>query len=166
MQNRRLIWIVAALVVTLIVVVVVTAALVPSETNPAFAAAVAFSEAVGRGDDATAIDYLTDDMRTYVEANCPDGSPSACVDAFTPPEWGEMLSVVYRRAAPDGGAWDVNLIATYEHDKGFSGVCIYQRMEPDDAGNWRVAGWAGFVHCGDPASRDMAGNPDAPNRAP
>ena len=166
MRNRRLIWIAGALIVTLVVVVLVTAALVPSETNPAFAAAVAFSDAVGKGDDATALGYLTDDMRAYVEANCPDGSPSACVDAFTPPEWGDMLSVVYRRAAPDGDAWDVNLIATYEHDKGFSGVCIYQRMEQDSAGDWRVAGWAGFVHCGDPASRDMAGNPDAPNRAP
>jgi hypothetical protein len=29
-----------------------------------------------------------------------------------------------------------------------------------------VTRWAGFVSCGDPASRNMAANPEAPNSAP
>jgi hypothetical protein len=166
MGSKRILWIGVGIAVALVAVVVVTLALVPSETNPAFAAAEAFAQAAGRGDDAAARALLSDDMQAYVEANCPEGSVSACVDSFTPPEWGAMKSAVYRRAAPDGGAWDVDLISYYEADRGASGVCIYQRMEQNAAGEWRVAGWAGFVHCGDPASRNMASNPDAPNRAP
>lgn len=161
-----MLWIGAGIIAALLIVVVVTLAFVPSQTNPAFAAAEQFARAAGQGDDAAALALLSDEMQAYVAANCPDGSVAACVDAFTPPEWGAMKSAVYRRATPDGAAWDVDIISHYEADRGASGVCIYQRMEQNAAGEWRVAGWAGFIHCGDPASRSMAGNPDAPNRAP
>jgi hypothetical protein len=166
MGSKRTLWIGAGIVVALLVVVVVTLVLVPSETNPAFAAAEAFARAAGQGDDAAALALLSDEMQAYVAANCPDGSVSACVDAYTPPEWGAMKSAVYRRGAPDGAAWNVDIISYYEAGVGASGVCIYHRMEQNAAGEWRVAGWAGFVHCGDPNSRGMASNPDAPNRAP
>jgi hypothetical protein len=101
-----------------------------------------------------------------VSTHCPDGSVSACISGYTPAEWGAFQSVVFRRAGPDGEHWNVQLIATYQYAEGFSGVCIFVRMEalPHDA--WQVAGWAGYVSCGDPTSRDMAINPDTPNRAP
>jgi ABC-type phosphate transport system substrate-binding protein len=166
MGSRRTLWIGAGIVAALLVVVAVTLALTPAQTNPAFAAAETFVRAAGQGDDATALALLSDQMQTYVAANCPNESVSACVDSFTPPEWGAMRSAVYRRATPDGAAWDVDIISHYEADTGASGVCIYGRVEQNAAGEWRVAGWAGFVHCGDPASRNMAANPDAPNRAP
>ncbi len=165
-MSQRWIWIGLAVIVLAVgVVVVVTLALVPQETNPAFAAAVEFAEAAGKGDDATAFARLSPALQDYVEANCADGV-SACIQSYIPPEWGQFLSVVFRRAAPDGAAWNVDLIATYEKDKGFSGVCIYQRMEQDSAGEWRVTRWAGYVSCGDPLSRNMAANPDAPHTAP
>jgi hypothetical protein len=63
-------------------------------------------------------------------------------------------------------AYDVDLIATYAEGRGFSGVCIYQRMEQDAEGAWRVAGYAGFISCGDAESRNMATNSGTPNRAP
>jgi hypothetical protein len=92
---------------------------------------------------------------------------SACVRDYTPPDWGELVDVSFRRAAPDGpNAWDVDLIATYAAGTGASGVCIYNRVEQNEAGDWRVVAWAGWLHCGDSASRNMATNPDAPNRAP
>jgi hypothetical protein len=153
-------------IIALALVIVLTAALTPENTNPAFATAVTFVNAAVNGDDAAAMPLLTTDMQVWVGANCPDASVSACVQAYTPPEWGGLLKAVFRRATPDGDAWDVDIIATYAEGTGFSGVCIYTRVEPDAAGNYLVAGWAGFVHCGDPASRTMASNPDAPNRAP
>lgn len=159
-------WIALAVVLALALIVVVTAALTPEELNPAFASAVAFSKAAASGDDAAALPILSDELQAYVTNNCPDGSVSACVSDYIPAEWGNFLNVVYRRAAPDGAAWNVDLIATYEHGEGGSGVCIYNRVEQDGAGEWRVTKWAGFVSCGDPASRSMATNPDAPNRAP
>lgn len=165
-NSNRLLWILLAIGLAVGIVVVVTAALIPQETNPAFAAAVAFMNAAGKGDDETATPYLSDELQAYVAANCPNGSVSACVDAYTPPEWGDLISAVYRRATPDGDAWNVDLISTYERDRGASGVCIFHRMETDDSGNWRVTEWAGFLWCGDPASRNMATNPDTPNRAP
>lgn len=145
--------------------VVVTIVLVPTETD-AYAAALAFAEAAGKGDDEAAFARLSEDMQAYVNQNCPDASVSGCIQAYIPAEWGDFLSAVFRRAAPDGNAFDVQLIATYADNEGFSGVCIYHRMEQDSAGAWKVAGWAGYVSCGDSASRDMAANPDAPNRAP
>jgi hypothetical protein len=166
MQSKRKLWIGLAILASIAMVVVVTLALIPQETHPAFTAAVALVEAVREQDDTAAYALLSDAMQAYVTANCPVGSVSACITAYTPPEWGEMLSAVFRRAAPDGVNWDVDIIATYAEDKGFSGVCIYQRMEQDAAGDWKVFAWAGYVACGDGASRNMADNPDAPNRAP
>lgn len=166
MNSKRILWIVLAVVLAVGIVVVVTATFVPQETSPAAAAAVTFMNAAGKGDDATAFLLLSDELQAYVTANCPDGSVSACIDSYTPPEWGNLQSAVYRRSTPDGAAWDVDLISTYERDRGASGVCIYHRVEQDDMGAWRVVEWAGFLACGDAASRNMATNPDTPNRAP
>ena len=173
-MNRRTL-LIGALVTAavLITIILLTAALTPQQTNPAYAAAVAFAEAAGQGDDTTAGRYLGDDLRAYVAANCPDGRVSACVEGYIPDTWGGFQSVVFRRAAPDVSrieagaptAYDVDLIATYAEDKGFSGVCIYVRMEQTVAG-WQVIRYAGFVSCGDAASRNMATNADAPNHAP
>lgn len=155
------------LTIAVIVIVLLTAALTPESTNPAFAAAVEFTHAAGTGGDDMAFDLLAPAVQEYVRQNCPDGRVSGCVSAYTPPEWGDFRSVVFRRAVPDGdAAWDVELIATYEEDKGFSGVCIYNRVEQDAAADWRVTAWAGWIHCGDSASRNMADNPAAPNRVP
>jgi hypothetical protein len=145
--------------------VAVTILFAPQESDH-YAVALQFMEAAGKGDDDTAFALLSDDMQAYVRENCPDGSVSACIEAYIPDDWGRLLSTVFRRAAPDGENWDVQLIATYAENEGFSGVCIYHRMERDETGAWKVFGWAGFISCGDSASRDMANNPDAPNRAP
>ncbi len=166
MRSRRTGWIVLAIVVSIMVVVVVTLALTPQETNPAYAAATGFMNAAFQGDDSAALVYLSEPMQQYVKNNCPNGSVSACIKGYTPPEYGEAETAVFRRAVPDGEAWDVELIVAYPADKGASGVCIYERMEPNAAGDWQVAGWAGFLWCGDARSRNMATNPDTPNRAP
>jgi hypothetical protein len=166
MSRRQIIWIALAIILSVAVVVVVTLQFTPQEANPAFAAATTFMNAAFQGDDHTAFALLSQLMQQYVNDHCPNSSVSACVKSFTPPEYGEADSAIYRRAAPDGGAWDVELIAVYPHDKGASGVCIYERMEQSPAGDWQVAGWAGFLWCGDGRSRDMATNPDTPNRAP
>lgn len=147
--------------------IALTLALTPQATSPAFDAAITFWNAAGAGDDATARALLDAAMQTWAATNCPDGSVSACVRAYTPPEWGRLLKAVFRRAAPDGPrAWNVDLIATYEFERGFSGVCAYFRVEQGADAQWRIAGWAGYLWCGDPASRSMATNPDTPNRAP
>lgn len=161
-----MVWIALAIVVSVAIVIVVTLALTPQETNPAYAAATSFMNAAFHGDDSAALALLSESMRQYVKDNCPNGSVSACVKGFTPPEYGEAETAVFRRAVPDAGAWNVELIAAYPHDKGASGVCIYERLEQDAAGDWQIAGWAGFLWCGDARSRDMAANPDTPNRAP
>lgn len=166
MSGKRLVLIGVGGLLVLVVVVVLTAALTPANTEPAFAAAITFTNAAATGDDDTAFALLDDTMQAYVLENCPDGSVSACVQSYTPPEWGGIISAVFRRAIPDAGSWDVDLIATYEEETGFTGVCIYNRVEQDAAGDWRVAGWAGFIHCADAASRNMATNPDTPFRAP
>ncbi len=163
--SNKVLWIVG-IISSLLVVIVVTLLLVPAETNPAFDTAVTFVNAAGKGDDATALPLLDETLQAYVEANCPDSSVSACIMGYIPPEWGGLISAVYRRSAPDGDAWNVDMIATYENDRGVSGVCSHIRVEPTAAGEWQVAGWAGFIWCGDPVSRNMASNPDAPNRAP
>lgn len=166
MRNRSL-WIAGIIVVSVILVIVITLALTPNNTHPAFAAATAFMNAAGSGDDATAETYLSPELVAYVAANCPDASVSACVASYTPSEWGSLIKAVFRRAIPDGtAAWDVDLIATYEFGTGFSGVCAYYRVEQDAAGVWKIVQWAGFIHCGEDASRNMATNPDTPNRAP
>jgi hypothetical protein len=165
MKSRRVIFIGAAILIVIALTVVATAAFVPQNTNPAFAIAVDFVQAAGDGNDAMAMPLLDVVLQDYVQNNCPDSSVSACVKSYTPPEWGDFRSAVFRRAAPDGDAWNVDLIATYEAGKGASGVCIYSRVEQTSDG-WRVTEWAGFTHCGDTASRNMAANPNTPNRAP
>ncbi len=166
MRNRSL-WIAGIIVASVILVIVITLALTPSNTHPAFAAATAFMNAAGSGDDATAESYLSPELVAYVAANCPNGSVSACIASYTPSEWGNLIKAVFRRAIPDGNsAWDVDLIATYEFGTGFSGVCSYYRVEQESPDVWKVVAWAGFIHCGEDASRNMATNPDTPNRAP
>lgn len=154
------------LAAALVVIVIATAALIPQQTHPAFDAAVSFANAAARGDEATAAALVSDELRAYAAENCPDESVSACVLRIIPAEWGGFVSAVFRRAAPDGEAWDVDLIATYERAAGGSGVCIYTRVEPAGDGSWQITRWAGWAWCGDPATRSMATNPDAPNRAP
>lgn len=166
MLHSRIFWIMVIVFVGVMAVVALTLALTPGAIHPAFAAATTFMNAAGKGDDTTASMLLSDDMRAYVGANCPDGSVSACITGYIPPEWGDLQSAVFRRAAPDGENWNVELIATYEKDTGASGVCSFYRMEQDAAGEWRVYGWAGFLWCGDGRSRNMATNPDTPNRVP
>ena len=165
MTSKRLLWIALAVVVGVIVLIFASSLLTPP-TTPAFDAAVRFANAAGTGDDATAFAVLSPTMQHYVTANCPDGSVSACIQAYTPPEWGNLQSAVFRRAVPDGQNWDVQLIATYQFAEGFSGVCIYLRMEITPDNQWQVTEWAGYLSCGDAASRDMATNPDTPNRVP
>jgi hypothetical protein len=167
MQSRRYLWIgLVVILLTVGLVVIVTAALIPQEMHPAYAAAVTFAEAVGAGNDETAFNLLSPAMRQYVTANCPGAAVSGCMAQYTPSEWGSFKGVVFRRGAASGETMNVELIATYENGKGGSGVCIYQRMAADESGQWRVFGWAGYVPCSDPNSRNMATNPDAPNRVP
>ena len=166
MKSRKLLWIGLAVTVCVAAIIVITLTFTPQETNPAFAVATTFVNAAGKGDDATAFPLLSDEMQQYVKAHCPNGSISACIQSYTPPEWGGLQSAVFRRAAPDRDGWDVDLIATYEQDKGASGACMFNRMQKDASGQWRVYGWAGFLWCGDPRSRNMATNPDTPNRVP
>ncbi|MBL8161316.1 MAG: hypothetical protein JNJ61_04965 [Anaerolineae bacterium] len=165
--SRRMVWIGVGTLAAGVVLIILTLALTPQATNPAFAAATTFWNAAGAGDDATALALLDETMQAWVADNCPQGSVSACVRAYTPAEWGNLLEAVFRRAAPDGPrAWNVDVIATYEFERGFSGVCGYFRVEQGADEQWRIAGWAGYLWCGDPASRNMATNPDSPNRAP
>ena len=166
MQRRQILFVVAV-ILAVIVVVVATLALIPQKT-PAFDAGVDFMTAVQSGDDNAAFALLNDQMQAYVTANCPDRSVSACIQDYTPSDWGRLLSVVFRRSRPDGAAWDIQLIATYEKGEGSSGVCIYERMEQNPDGAWQVAGWSGFISCDAPDARlaALADHPDAPNRAP
>ncbi len=166
-MNRRLLLILGAIfIVTVLALVLVTSQLTPDVSMPPFAAAVAFVDAAARGDDAAAEAYLSADLRRFVAENCPSGSVSACVDAYIPDEWGAFRGITFRRAAPNGDRWHVDLIGYWERDQGFSGVCVYADMAPESDGQWRVQRWAGFAWCGDPNTRSMATNPDAPNRAP
>lgn len=142
--------------------------------DPAYAVAVDFANAAGQGADAQALALLAAPLREHVLERCPDASVSACIAAYTPSEWGGMLATVFRRAMPDGpDAFNIVLIATYERDQGFSGVCIYTRTERsappagDAYGGWRVAAWSGFISCDLPeAGLSALMQPDAPNRAP
>jgi hypothetical protein len=156
-----------AIVIVIGVILLLTLIFPPENTNPAFATAVTFVQAAAASDDATALDLLSDELQIYVTENCPDASITACVREYTPPDWGDLANVSFRRATPDGPtAWDVDLIATYAAGTGASGVCIYNRVEQTPAGDWQVVEWAGWLHCGDNASRNMATNADTPNRAP
>ena len=160
-------WLIAlAFLIIVGVIVIATSFFTPDQTNPAYAAAISFVEAAASGDDAQAMTFLSDDLSAYVREHCAGGSVSACIDAYIPVEWGSFKSVVFRRATPDGTDWHVDLIGNWEEDRGFSGVCIYTHLMQDAEDNWRVDRWAGFAWCGDPQTRDMAHNPDAPNPAP
>ncbi len=167
---RRWLWIGIILGVIAIVALLALTLLVQPESTPAFETAVDFMNAAGDGNDALASSKLSSDMQDFVSANCPDGSVSACVDAYTPPEWGGLIQAVFRRSLPtDDGGWDVLVISTYEEAQGFSGVCSYFRVEQaDTVDQWEITRWAGFMSCDEPNAsltslRDL---PDAPNRAP
>lgn len=166
MRFRTILLLGAGGVIALSIIVAVAIALTPGQTNPAFATAVTFVEAAGKGDDATALAQLDNTLRTYVADHCPNGSVSACVQSYTPPDWGQMIGATFRRAAPDGANWDVEVISNYAAGTGASGVCIYTRVQPNGAGGWQVSRWAGWLHCSDPGARNMATNPATPNRAP
>jgi len=166
MQFRTILIIgIVVLIAAIAVIALISTQLTPQATSPAFTAAVDFVNAASTGDDAAARALLNPTMQAYVADNCPDGSPSACIQSYIPPEWGDLVTAVFRRAAPDGTNWNVEVIAHYTEGVGASGVCSLIRVEPDGEA-WRVASWAGFIHCGTPESRDMAANPNTPNRAP
>lgn len=168
MNSRIPLFIAGGTAILMVVVLAFAFVLTPENQNPAFNVAVRFINAAGTGDDATAYPLLSDEMQAYVDENCPEGSVSACVLAYTPDTWGQLLhdeAAVFRRSIPDGDAWDVQIVATYEEEQGFAGVCIYHRMEEVAEDDWRVAGWSGFVSCDD-ADSGIQGlrQPDAPNR--
>lgn len=142
--------------------------LTPEEAHPAYAVAVAFVSAAARGEEDTAHPLLSAALQDYVRANCPQGRVSGCIQSYTPADWGGLLAAEFRRAIPDGdAAFDILLVATYAEYTGFSGVCIYQRVEETAAGRWQVAGWSGFIHCGEPnAGLQQLRTSDAPNRVP
>lgn len=164
MLKNKWLWLVV--LVAVVVLVALTAVFVPS-SHPAFDVAINFVKAAGAGAEAEARRYLHADLIAYAQAHCRDGRVTHCVDDYTPPEWGEMLSAVFRRAEPDGpSAWDVAIIATYAENQGFSGVCIYNRVE-QRGDTWQIVRWAGFISCDEPnAGLSALSNPDAPNRVP
>lgn len=146
--------------------ILIAVAATPPQTNPAFSVAADFANAAGHGNDASAIPLMSAELAKAVADKCKDGKPSGCVMSYAPPEWGAMETAIFRRVAPDGAAWDIEVIATYEKDKGASGVCSYFHVSQTVDGQWKIDRWAGFIWCGDPRSRDMATNPDTPNRMP
>ncbi len=155
--------------IILVLLIAATALFVPHQTNPAFAAAVTFVVAAGKGDDDAAVALLSPQLRAYVAENCPEGSVSACIKAYTPAEWGAFLNAVFRRAQPDGQhAWDVLLLATYAENQGFSGVCIYARSERKQGNTWHITRWAGWMSCDAPNAglSALINDPTVPNRAP
>jgi hypothetical protein len=163
-MKQRWLWIGGGVAAVLALVVALTAALVPQD-EPAFAAAVAFyQQAAGpQGDEAAALALLSAPLQDFVRAHCPQGQVRGCVRGYTPAEWGALVTVQFRRAAPlAGGGWQVRLFSMYEFDKGFSGVCTEVTMQQQD-GTWVVTRWAGFAHCGDVG--DLRAS-DAPNAAP
>jgi hypothetical protein len=166
MSRRAWTLVIALIIISGVVIIGLTALLTPQQTSPAAANALAFVQAVSRGDDDAALPLLGPQAAAWMAQNCPQGSPSACVEALIPAEWGAYVSTVFRRAAPEGDHWNVDLISTYERDLGGSGVCIFARMQQDADDAWRVAQVAGFINCGEPASRSMSSNPDTPNRMP
>ncbi len=165
MGSRTLVILGVVFVLVVMGLIALTLALTPENTHPAYDAAVRFMNAAGEGDEETALALLGADLQAYVAANC--DSVTACIDDYTPPEWGDLIAAVYRRSRPDGLAWDVQLVATYEEGQGFAGVCIYHRMEEVADDEWRVMAWSGFVSCDDPDSglSDLR-RTDAVNRAP
>jgi hypothetical protein len=164
--NKRTLSIVIGVVVALAVTVAVTLALVPTETNPAFATAIAFVNAAGLGDEAAAAPHMGAPLAAYAAAECPGGAISACIAALVPADWGAFRQFVFRRAEPFREGWAVDLIGYYETGVGNSGVCTSTYVVQGGDGVWRVEAMAGWIHCADPESRDMHENPAAPNRMP
>jgi hypothetical protein len=167
MANNKLILGVAGLMVAVVALIIATLLFVPEGINPAFATAVNFVNAVATGDDDIALPYMSIALRQSVAENCPNGMPSTCIKSYADDSWGDFMSAVFRRAIPDGSdVWDVQLIATYEDGQGFSGVCIYNRVERID-NDWQVTRWAGFVSCDLPTAglQDLAGESSL-NRMP
>ncbi|TVR21584.1 MAG: hypothetical protein EA396_07615 [Anaerolineaceae bacterium] len=167
MNNKVLIAIGVVSLVVIAGLIGLTMVLTP-ENKGAYNAAVRFINSAGTFDDEAAYALLTPEMQAYVDATCDDGRVSACIADYIPPEWGNLVrdgGAVFRRAIRDGDAFDVQLVATYERDQGFAGVCIYHRVveiAPDD---WRVAAWSGFVSCDEPNSGlNGLRQADAPNR--
>jgi hypothetical protein len=145
----------------------VVSLVITENLHPAYETAVEFTNAAGKGDDTTAFALLSSAMQNYVTEHCPDGSVSACVAGYTPEDWGDLTTAVYRRSISDGSAWDILLLAGYEEGEGFAGVCIYNRVEEVLPDVWRVAAWSGFVSCDD-TNAGLSGlrRADAPNRIP
>ncbi len=168
---KRPLWFtgIAISVVLIVAVIVWLTSWLGPENNPAYKAAIEFTNAAGKGDDAAASVLMSTDLQAWVTDNCPNGSLGECIDAYSPPEWGAFTNAVFRRAQgnPVEG-YDVQMVATYEDDQGFSGVCIYNRVDPTEAGGWQVTRWTGWVSCNLPNSglSSLASDPDAPNKAP
>lgn len=166
MNNKVLILIGGVVVVVIAILIFLTTILVP-QSEPYYNVAIQFTNAAGIGDDEVAYRLLSPAMQAYVDDNCPDGV-SACIADYTPAEWGQLIrdgGAVYRRSKQDGDAYDIQLVATYQYDKGFAGVCIYNRTEEINPDDWRVTAWAGFVPCDHPeASIDGLRAETAPNR--
>ncbi|RMG81558.1 MAG: hypothetical protein D6712_16070 [Chloroflexi bacterium] len=168
-MQRRLILIVGGgiLILSIVLIIAMTAVFVP-EAEPQYDVAVRFVKAAATGDEVTAFALLAPELQDAVRENCPDGSASGCIQSYPPPEWGDFLNVVFRRSRPVGdGTWDVLLIATYEDDQGYSGICIYTHTAQDESGEWRVQRWSGFVSCDLPdAGLDGLAADGAPNQMP
>lgn len=173
MKSRAVLVIVAVIALLVVAILAISLSLTPSQSNPAYAVAEDFTNLAAKGQNDAAIVLVSDPLRAYAESNCPDGSLAACVQSYAPPEWGGIISALYRRSVPEGNVQHVQLIATYQEGKGFSGVCIYNRVERiadpanDPYDGWRVTRYAGFVPCDAPGSdlTEMR-QPDAPNAAP
>ncbi len=169
LKNRSVVIIGIITLIAVIGLILLTLVLVP-ESNEPYQVAVDFINAAGLGNDVAAYPLLSAALQAYVDENCPDGRVSGCILAYTPSEWGTLIkdgSAVYRRSVRDGAAWDVQIVATYQEGQGFSGVCIYNRVEEVEPDEWRVTAWSGFVSCDAPDS-GLQGlrRADAPNRAP
>ncbi len=167
MSNRVIALIIGVSVIAIAGMIYLTTQITP-EDYPAYQTAVEFVNAAGVDDDARAYALLSPAMQAYVDDNCPDASVAACIAAYIPPEWGQLVrdgAAVYRRSQRDGEAYDVQIVATYEEGQGFAGVCIYNRVEEIAPDDWRVAGWSGFVSCdARNAGLDGLRQADAPNR--
>jgi hypothetical protein len=166
-MNNKVFILIGGLTVAIIALLVyLTTTLIP-QNEPYYNVAIRFVNAAGTANDEVAYSLLSPDLQAYVDENCPDGV-SACIADYTPAEWGSLIrdgGAVYRRSKQDGDAYDIQLVATYQYDKGFAGVCIYNRTEEIAPDDWRVTAWAGFIPCDDPvASIDGLRGQDAPNR--
>ncbi len=173
MKSRAVIAIVVAIALLVAGLLLISLALTPSQSNPAYAVAEDFTNLAAKGQNDAALALVSESLRAYAQDHCPEGRIVACVQGYVPPEWGGIISAVYRRSVPEGNVQHVQLIATYQEGKGFSGVCIYNRVERvADAANdpydgWRVTAYAGFVPCDAPDSDlDALRRPGAPNAAP